>query len=91
MWHAAWAVSGLIEFVRMCDVAAGNMQVGLVLGIILLYLSTFTRTISFLNKTLKSAKRNVLLFPEDVILGVPAVRALVREFTRSNQSRVSTM
>ena len=63
----------------------GSLQAVVILGLLATMMFVFTPVIGKLNRMLKIGRGAVLLFPNDVINGVPRVRALVRGLT--DQSR----
>ena len=57
----------------------------LVLFLFLAHVLLSEPTIRSLDHKLKSARRTLLQFPDDVVNNIPAMRSLIHDFAKSNQ------
>ena len=60
------------------------VQVMLVFFLFLTHIGLSEPTIRSLDRKLKSARRTLLQFPEDIVNNVPAMRSLIHDFAKSN-------
>ena len=84
-----FGVNVFFEF-PFCSFALGavSMQVCLVFAVLFVYLCVFEPIIKLLNNGLKNARGTLLQFPEDIITSVPRIRALIKEFAKTNSSQM---
>ncbi len=65
-----------------CYITAILLQCLFVLGVLLLYLVAFSPFVRDMDKSIKHARRMLLLFPAEVVMNVPAIKALAREYSK---------
>ena len=70
----------------MCAVN-GIAQIALVAALIAAYVLLFSPSITKLNTVLRNSRATLLQFPEEVISGVPAIRALVKELAKVSRQQ----
>ena len=75
----------LFTIVVAAHLCVGALQVALVIALTGVYGLVFSPSIKGLNVALRNSRATLLQFPEDVINGIPSIRALVKEFAKANQ------
>ncbi len=63
------------------------VQCLLVTGVLVSYCLIYAPFIRQVDKSIKRTRALLLLFPNDVIMNVPAIAALVRQYATSRQSK----
>ena len=79
-WHCATS-----ESLACCpvDVSCFLAPQGIfVVAVVLMYLYVFSPTIGKLNTMLRNARATLLLFPEEVVSGLPALRIFMKDFAK---------
>lgn len=71
------------KFATIMSFAQAAMVIGLVLVFVLVYRPLIRR----LNRDLKNARATLLMFPDEVVSSVPAIRGLMKDFARNNRQR----
>lgn len=61
-------------------------QVAFSVAVVLAYYLFLAPVLRGLNKELQNTRSSMLLFPEEVVNGVPALKGMMREFARSTRA-----